>query len=346
MHILALTKGDMQTASSRVRVWQLFKKLEPLGFKTNILHSFAYTWWSVSPRRFFALRTLYLALRQKPEIILVHKSLFPWDVIGIVLLWCRVTHTPFIYDCDDAEWIHSSAKTRMLMKNANIVFAGSQVIKKYAEELNPHVELIPSVVDHELYRDIAHDSDPPAIVWVGHGPAHLRSGNFDSLRDALRILSKRGQSFQFVLIGGKNHDALHAFWEKETYTVRIIDEADWANPVSVPDLLREVRPRVGAMPLADTQFVRAKCAYKTIEYMAAGIPVVASPVGEAISLISNAQAGILANTAQEWSDALSKLLGDGALRKSIGDNNLLVVKNEYSYVSVIPIVEALLGRLT
>ena len=344
MQVLVLTKGDARTASSRVRVWQMFERLEKEGIQSTILPSFAHAWWSLSPKRFRSLARLYKALRQKPDVLFMHKSLFPWDVVMIVLFWARLTKTPLVYDLDDAEWIHSRKKTQMLMKRANTVFAGSQVIYDYTFKHNAHVVLVPSAVDHELYKEITHDSNPPVIVWVGHGPAHLKSGNFDILRDAFRILAEEKEQFQFVLVGGKQNKALHEFWGNEPYAVRIIDEAEWGSAETVPSLLRELRPRIGVMPLTDSPFVRAKCAYKAIEYMAAGIPVVASPVGEIVSMIETSRAGVLASTKDEWAREIKNMLDDQK-SSEMGEVGKVLIREKYSYDAVVPLITQELSKI-
>ena len=61
------------------------------------------------------------------------------------------------------------------------------------------------------------------------------------------------------------------------------------------------------MPLNDSPFARGKSAYKLIQYLQAGIPAVASPVGENKSVISENRTGFLAHNAAEWISALKHL---------------------------------------
>ncbi len=65
---------------------------------------------------------------------------------------------------------------------------------------------------------------------------------------------------------------------------------------------------VGLMPLADSPWSRGKCAYKLLQYMAAGLPVIASPVGMNRSLIEHGRNGLLAGSDDEWLAALERLL--------------------------------------
>jgi glycosyltransferase involved in cell wall biosynthesis len=75
---------------------------------------------------------------------------------------------------------------------------------------------------------------------------------------------------------------------------------------------------IGIMPLPDTPYTRAKAGFKLLQYMAAGLPVVASPIGVNAELIFSSGAGLLATTPDEWEDALRTLAADSDLRRSLG----------------------------
>ena len=93
---------------------------------------------------------------------------------------------------------------------------------------------------------------------------------------------------------------------------------------------------VGVMPLPDEPFERGKCGYKLIQYMACGIPVVASPVGVNRQIVRHGESGFLASTAEEWIQALQLLHGDVALRKRMGAAGRRFFEREYSLQSTAP----------
>jgi glycosyltransferase involved in cell wall biosynthesis len=86
---------------------------------------------------------------------------------------------------------------------------------------------------------------------------------------------------------------------------------------------------VGIMPLLDGPFERGKCGYKLIQYMACGLPVVASPVGVNRQIVEHGVNGFLADTQQEWEDALRTLLADPLLRERMGAAGREKVARQY-----------------
>ena len=75
---------------------------------------------------------------------------------------------------------------------------------------------------------------------------------------------------------------------------------------------------VGIMPLVDESFERGKCGYKLIQYMACGLPVVASPVGVNRQIVEHGVNGFLAETQEDWALALKTLIADAGLRERMG----------------------------
>ena len=72
------------------------------------------------------------------------------------------------------------------------------------------------------------------------------------------------------------------------------------------------------MPLNDSSWERGKCGYKIIQYMACGLPSVASAVGANIEILNSPSVGFLASSQEEWETALDLLLSDQKLRIAIG----------------------------
>lgn len=93
---------------------------------------------------------------------------------------------------------------------------------------------------------------------------------------------------------------------------------------------------VGIMPLADTPWEQGKCGYKLIQYMACGIPVVASAIGANREIVSHGVDGFLATTHAEWSGYLKQLLENPDLRREMGLRGREKVERKYSVQARLP----------
>jgi glycosyltransferase involved in cell wall biosynthesis len=90
------------------------------------------------------------------------------------------------------------------------------------------------------------------------------------------------------------------------------------------------------MPLLDTPWEQGKCGYKLIQYMACGLPVVASPIGANRRIVREGQNGYLPTSGSEWHDGLEMLLVDPALRQKFGSAGRNRVEKEYCIKEIGP----------
>jgi glycosyltransferase involved in cell wall biosynthesis len=87
---------------------------------------------------------------------------------------------------------------------------------------------------------------------------------------------------------------------------------------------------IGIMPLPDEPWARGKCGYKLIQYMACGLPVIASPVGVNSDIVNDGVNGYLACSEHEWEAAIRRLAASVELRGNMGAHGRQKIVNEYS----------------
>jgi glycosyltransferase involved in cell wall biosynthesis len=116
--------------------------------------------------------------------------------------------------------------------------------------------------------------------------------------------------------------------------VRVV-RREWSEQSEVADI---VSCDIGIMPLTDTPFARGKCAFKLIQYMSCGLPVVASPIGMNRSLVDS-RVGALAEADSEWVNALLRMGKDPKMRQEMGQVARDVINQRYSVEAVAPEVE-------
>jgi glycosyltransferase involved in cell wall biosynthesis len=101
---------------------------------------------------------------------------------------------------------------------------------------------------------------------------------------------------------------------------------------------------IGLMPLPDNPWTRGKSAYKALQYMAAGIPVVGDDVGVAAEVIGPEQGGFVVRGEGEWVETLIMLARDSELRGQLGENGRHRVEQSFSVTRWAPVVAEILRR--
>jgi glycosyltransferase involved in cell wall biosynthesis len=107
----------------------------------------------------------------------------------------------------------------------------------------------------------------------------------------------------------------------------VFEAMPWSEQTEVVELQKL---DIGIMPLPDEPWERGKCGYKLIQYMALGLPVVASPVGANRQIVQDGVNGFLASMPLEWKAALAKLLENASQRRQMGATGRQCVEKIYS----------------
>jgi glycosyltransferase involved in cell wall biosynthesis len=291
--------------------------------------------------RSYTKRLGYLLTHRRPGVIWLEKELWPYAPAGLEA--ALLSSVPYVLDVDDAVFHtydeHRSAhvkrflgqKIDRLFRGAALVTAGNAYLAQRALRAGaPWVETVPSVIDLNDYA-----ADPGSasardftVGWVG-SPATQR--HVQAMSDILAELLN-GAGGRFITIGTRFESRLFNHHEEQPW--RRATEA------------RQLRQfDVGIMPLPDEPFERGKCGYKLIQYMAAGVAVVASPVGVNKEIVRHGENGFLAQTAAEWRNALALLKQDPQLRRRMGVAGRAAVQRQYCLQVTGPKVADWLGRI-
>jgi glycosyltransferase involved in cell wall biosynthesis len=91
---------------------------------------------------------------------------------------------------------------------------------------------------------------------------------------------------------------------------------------------------IGLYPIHKDEWSLGKGGLKMMQYMAIGIPGVATNYGTAQNIINHGSNGYLVSEDDEWVDVLKLLIDNKALRSQIGAQALNDLKKNYSYNAV------------
>lgn len=271
-------------------------------------------------------RLIVLFTTGKYDKIVIEYELFPY-LPALAEIALRKLGISYIVDYDDAifhnydrsdkPWIRKflSNKIDVVMKNSTAVVAGNQYLAYRAKQAGAQrVELIPTVIDLGKYKpQNIKKNDIFTIGWLGS------PSTFKYIEQIMGLL----QNF-----ASENHSLIHIVGakmkEEHAGSLRFIpwSEASEVNDISKFD--------VGVMPLEDTPWSRGKCGFKLIQYMACGVPVIASAVGANVEIVSQSNSGILVRSEEEWMDALMHYYQDSAQRQRDGTSGRKAVEEQYS----------------
>ena len=259
------------------------------------------------------------------DLLWVEKELFPWIPFQFENLFLG-RQIPCVMDYDDAVFHrydrHGSSLVRSLlgrkidalMRRARTVVAGNQYLADRASSAGAaNIEYLPSVVDTDRYTIGRRTTGQFRIGWIGSPVTAPFLGLIgDALEEAVRQTGAR-----LVLVGAGDRDPLPGV-EKELIP--------WSEDSEVAHIQSF---DVGIMPLPDGPFERGKCGYKLIQYMACGLPVVASPVGANKHIVEQGKTGFLASNTAEWVEALVRLSNNPGMRAALGKAGRKKVEQEY-----------------
>lgn len=197
-------------------------------------------------------------------------------------------------------WPRSLVAARAAAASDRMI-VGNEVLADWAVERCSDVRVVPTCVEPGRYRRrTAWTIDRPLIGWIG-SPA--TTGYVADVLPALRdVCARTGARVELI---GADPAVVGPF--ADIATVRPWNEADALDRLASWD--------VGLMPLRDGVYERAKCGYKLLQYAAAGVPSVGSPVGVNEPLLT-AMDGLAPATLDDWADAVCHIVAEPADRRA------------------------------
>ncbi|NTW53025.1 MAG: glycosyltransferase family 4 protein [Chlorobiaceae bacterium] len=265
----------------------------------------------------------YMLRYKEYDYVWIQRKALPVVILKFISLCTRV-----IYDFDDAVYARECMTTETInpqnrgkigrfhytLKKSAMVLAGNATLKSYADRFNPVVHIIPTSLDIPAVQNgQAPESDVVTIGWIG-----VNSNLFFLwlIDQATRHIQEKYPNVRFSVMSGKKPEELKTEWELSEWSSE--NEKTWLSSIDI-----------GVMPLTDDDWSRGKCAFKLLQYMAYGKPVVASDVGANRDVVSDGLNGFLVDDLSEWTQALEKLITQHGLRHSMGENGKAIFEKGY-----------------
>jgi glycosyltransferase involved in cell wall biosynthesis len=330
--LIYFSKTSFIGPSSRYRIYQYIPFLKEAGIEVTVAPLFKEGWFRILDIRWPPLRAA-----AKGIYALTRLFVRIWDLlkVGRYDLYC-FEHQAFPYvpafleqiakrinpnmllEFDDAIFLTPlhGRKVPKLIAMSRHVIVGNNYLKDYAMKFNSHVSVIPTVLDTERYRTKQdyRTQGEVNIGWVGlaYNLPYVRrlEGTFQKLKAMVGDFI-----FTMICSKGLKMDGVQTVFKPWNYD-------DEAKDIGTFD--------IGIMPLADDEWARGKCGLKVLQYMACGVPVVASPVGVNQDIIKDGENGFLASSYNEWLEKLILLVQNEELRRKFGQKGREMVEDRYS----------------
>ena len=344
MKVLFLTQTSALGPSSRYRVYQLLPWLQKLGVVCEVspaIDDALYRSLYLDSGPQVSRRTAFSAAWQRRrddlrrvddfDAVFVQKGVFPGLYSGFERK--LAARKPVVFDFDDAIWLprvggsrvlralHRESAVQDILRCAAAVIAGNSFLADYAARFNRNVTVVPSSIDLAAYP---HGTNSNVVGWIGS-------------RTTLPYLSPLKPVFETLGIKPRviaSGDPTQLGVETEFRTWRLETEMEELSQIGI-----------GIAPLPDSPWEHGKCGVKILQYMACGIPVVASPVGVNAQLVVDGVNGFLAKNTDSWTTALRTLRADSSQRQRLGAAGREAVEKNFSVQAAAAAVNSVLRSL-
>ncbi|MCU1485135.1 MAG: glycosyl transferase, family 2/group 1 [Actinomycetia bacterium] len=345
--MIVLTAHSSAAAASRLRMTQYFPALRAAGLEPNFWSFLGehdeVDWVTGTPlvRIRLLLRGMVrllglVRLLRGADVVVVHREVLPLGPPVVERLARRGRR--MVWDVDDAVWEHHSSvswlprwfrapagKYERLCRDADEVWAGSEVLAQWCRERNEHVEMVPTVIDVPDERPVGVRGR--VVVWVG---TPTTAPFVDAVLPAVLALEPTPE---VVVVGhGSRPEGLDA-----------VEVLRWSEPVEHEVL---ERGRVGLYPIDRRHpLADGKCGLKAILYLAHGVVPIVTPTPTNAVIVHDGVHGLHADSEAAWAAAVDRLLVDDELWERLSVAGHAWVREHYSLATWGPVVARRLADL-
>lgn len=260
------------------------------------------------------------------DAVILQRKLLPLWQLALL----RRSARRLIYDFDDAVFHRDSyaakgiaSRSRMArfwatVYAADCIVAGNEFLAEQARQfVEPdRITVVPTSIRPEAYplAQHAHRARSTRLVWIGQ-PSTL--AGLELAQAQLTATARRVADIELRVV-------CSTF--PKLGPMRVVPR-QWTQQTEGTEL---ARCDIGVSWLPDDPWSQGKCGLKVLQYLAAGLPVVANSVGMHCELVQPGVTGFLADTPQQWADAIARLAADPALRQRMGDAGRELVERRFS----------------
>lgn len=332
--------------SQRFRFEQYFNFLKEKGHMYHIAPFWSARAWNVLYSKgnifkkaiyfvFSLLKRCLLPFKSMPyHYIFIHREAAPLGPPVLEWILAKILRKKIIYDFDDAIWLPNTSKENSIIgflkfhnKTASIckwsykVSVGNSYLADYASQYinKKSIVINPTTLDLKHHHNRIKNHTAKNTITIGWTGTHSTNKYLELLVPSLQKLEHQFD-IRILVISNQNPHLL----------LKCFDFIKWNKQTEIDQLLQF---DIGIMPLKNSPWELGKCGFKALQYMALGIPAVASAVGVNNQIIEDGKTGFLCTSTDEWEASLSALIKSEELRANIGNAAHKSVNSHYSVSS-------------
>jgi glycosyltransferase involved in cell wall biosynthesis len=258
----------------------------------------------------FADRLFHLR-NSDADLIVIEQQLFPYVPFALEK---QFLPRKFILEIDDAIYLTHPRKLPKLFSHATGVVTGNEILESVVLQYQQNVDVVPTAIDTDQFKPL--NGQPNEKIVLGWSGLEY---NFKYLHEIAPVLGDLLKEYpaELVILSGSPPESFPIPYRFERW-----------NPLHEAEQIGSFD--IGLMPLRIDEWSKGKCAMKLLQYMAVGIPGIATPVGVNTKVVEEGVSGFLAATPDGWKSKLKLLLENPSLRRNIGNAAREKVVNEYS----------------
>lgn len=244
---------------------------------------------------------------------------------------------PIVYDFDDPIWLPYESPTNRAFSKlkwqnkvpeicelATKVVVGNRLLAEWASQHAKHVEIVPSTIDLKEYplRSFVEQSDRITLGWTG---SHSTLPFLESIQATLKKLAQRC-AFRLLVISHTDS------YRMDIAPARVLSKK-WNAQSEAVDLHGM---DIGLAPFPNSGWTPWRCHGKVLQYMAVGVPSVASNIGILPDYICDGKNGMLVSQEEEWIEKICRLMDSTDLRREMGSAGRRTIQEHYAAEVWIP----------
>ncbi len=320
--VAALT-GGLKTPAARFRIRQYIPRLAEYGIDVQEYIPFFHD--------NCGLPSPFKAFSQIRGVRASHKADLSWigrELVQGYETFERFLKKPRVMDVDDAIWLDwplGKYAIPHIAKMMDVIVAGNSYLADWFSKYCKKVYILPTAIDVNRYikRDdskITH-KEKFTIGWTG------LASNYKFLKlieQPLKDFLNDHPDSELLLIAQRP-------WQSTEIPAERIKFVPWNEQIEAAALQQM---SVGVMPLPDNEWTRGKCSFKMLQYMAAGVPVIVSPVGMNKEVLAKGEVGFAATSPDQWRETFETLYKNREMQIKYGNNARTIIEKHFSSETV------------